>query len=63
VKVPTLVVAGADDKLTPPSMSEELAAGIEGARLEVLEKAGHMAASEQGDAFNALVGDFARGLR
>jgi 3-oxoadipate enol-lactonase len=62
VKVPTLVVAGADDRLTPVAMSEELAAGIPGARLEVLEAAGHMAASEQGEAFNRVVTDFARGL-
>jgi len=63
VKVPTLVIAGADDKLTPPAKSDELVAGIAGARLEILEKAGHMAASEQGEAFNALVTRFARGLQ
>jgi pimeloyl-ACP methyl ester carboxylesterase len=62
VRTPTLVVAGADDGVTPVALSEELAKGIAGARLEVLAAAGHQAPLEQSDAFNRLVGDFAAGL-
>jgi pimeloyl-ACP methyl ester carboxylesterase len=62
IAVPTLVVAGADDQVTPPALSEELARGIAGARLEVIPQAGHQAPLEQADAFNRLVGDFAAGL-
>ncbi len=45
--VPTLVVAGVDDVLFPPDCQEQLAAAIPGARLELVEGAGHNAHSEQ----------------
>lgn len=45
--VPTLVLCGRDDKVTPPALSEELAALIPGARLAWIEQAGHMALLEQ----------------
>src|SRR5262249_33665924 len=41
VTTPTLVVAGMDDAVTPVSCAAELARGIPGARLSVLEAAGH----------------------
>jgi len=59
VRIPVLVVAGADDKISPPAQSEELARGIAGARLEVLAQAGHQAPLEQSEAFNRLLADFA----
>jgi len=62
VTVPTLVVAGADDTIAPLALSEELARGIAGARLEVLAQAGHQAPLEQSDAFNRLVTEFAERL-
>lgn len=61
VQTPTLVVAGADDGVTPPSCSEALARGIAGARLETLAQAGHQAPLEQAQAFNDLVCGFAEG--
>jgi len=63
IRTPTLVVAGADDKVTPPSCAEELAERIPGARLEVIPQAGHQAPLEQADAFNGIVGRFAGELR
>jgi pimeloyl-ACP methyl ester carboxylesterase len=62
IRVPTLVIAGADDQVTPVALSEELAHGIAGARMEVIAQAGHQAPLEQADAFNRLVGGFAAGL-
>ena len=62
LRTPTLVVAGADDQVTPPANSEVLANGIAGARLELLAQAGHKAPLEQADAFNRAVIDFAEGL-
>lgn len=62
VKVPTLVVAGADDQVTPVACSEELARAIAGARLEVIAAAGHQAPLEQAAAFDRLVAGFAEGL-
>jgi pimeloyl-ACP methyl ester carboxylesterase len=62
IRVPTLVVAGADDQLTPVAQSEELVRGIPRARLAVLAEAGHQAPLEQSAAFNRLVTEFAEGL-
>lgn len=41
IRVPTLVIVGREDLLTAVACSEELAAGIPGARLEVIEDASH----------------------
>jgi len=55
IAAPTLVIAGALDAGTPPAMSETLARGIRGARLEVIPGAAHLAAVEAPEAFNAAV--------
>lgn len=39
---PTLVLVGAEDIWTPPYYAQELAGGISGARLKVLEQGGHI---------------------
>jgi pimeloyl-ACP methyl ester carboxylesterase len=62
VAVPTLVIVGGDDRLTPPRASEVLAAAIPGARLEVLPGAGHLSNIEAPEAFNRLLEDFLHGL-
>lgn len=62
VRVPALVVAGADDQVTPVAQAEELARGIPSARLEVLAQAGHQAPLEQSEAVNRLLAEFAEGL-
>jgi 3-oxoadipate enol-lactonase len=59
LRTPTLVVAGMDDAVTPVSCAEELARDIPGARLSVLEAAGHQAPLEQSDAVNRLLVEFA----
>jgi len=41
-EVPTLVMVGAQDRLTPLEHSERLAAGLPGSVLEVLDPCGHM---------------------
>ncbi len=58
VAVPTLIIVGDEDALTPPSAAESLAAGIRGAKLVVLPAAGHLSNLETPDAFNATVLDF-----
>jgi 3-oxoadipate enol-lactonase len=55
---PTLVVVGADDPGTPPAASEVIAAGIPGARLEIIPSASHLCCIEQPELFNRLVRDF-----
>lgn len=42
IQVPTLVLVGDEDKMTPERFAEELAGGIPGAALEVIPGAGHM---------------------
>jgi len=58
VEVPTLVIVGAEDVLTPPAESEAMAAAIRGARLEVVPRAGHLANLEQPAALNAALARF-----
>jgi len=58
IKAPTLVIAGELDAGTPPAMSEAIARGIPGARLEVIPGAAHLAAIEAPAAFDAAVGRF-----
>jgi pimeloyl-ACP methyl ester carboxylesterase len=44
---PTLVLCGRQDQLTPLDRHEEMAAGIKGAKLEVLEDCGHISTMEK----------------
>ncbi len=55
IRVPTLVVVGAEDTLTPPAMAQTLIEGIHGARLVTIAGAGHLANLEQPGAFTAAV--------
>ena len=41
ITVPTLVIAGRDDVVFPPECQRELAAGIPGAQLRLVDRAGH----------------------
>jgi pimeloyl-ACP methyl ester carboxylesterase len=52
IKCPTLVIVGREDALTPLALAEEIAAGIPGARLEIIPDCGHLSTLEQPDAVN-----------
>jgi len=54
LQLPTLVVVGEQDILTPPELAEEMAAAIPGARLARIAQSGHLPTMEQPDAANAL---------
>ena len=58
VAVPTLVIVGEHDLLSPPSIAEALAAQIPGSRLVVLEGAGHMSSMERPAEFNETLRSF-----
>lgn len=62
IAVPTLVVCGAEDQLTPPADSEALRDGIAGSRLVVIPRAGHLSSLEAPEEFslalNAFLGEF-----
>ena len=61
IAAPTLVIVGSEDQVTPPRVSEELAAGIPDTELEVVAGAGHLANQEQPERFNDLVDAFLKG--
>jgi 3-oxoadipate enol-lactonase len=58
ITTPTLVVVGDADIVTPPPLSEELAAGVRGARLVRIANAGHITSMERPAEFNAAVLEF-----
>jgi proline iminopeptidase len=58
ISVPTLVIAGRDDVFFPPEHQGQLAAGIPRARLQIIERAGHVAYSERPAEVMAAVTDF-----
>lgn len=55
VHAPTLVLAGRDDPLTPPWLSEELTRELPDARLVVIEGARHMPMVDAPEAVNMLL--------
>ncbi|MES2903468.1 MAG: alpha/beta fold hydrolase [Pseudomonadota bacterium] len=58
IDVPTLVLVGDEDAITPPALSQELTGLIPGATMQMIAKAGHLANIEQPAAFNAAIEDF-----
>jgi 3-oxoadipate enol-lactonase len=58
ITAPTLVVVGSADTETPPSYARFLADGIAGARLEIIDGAGHLAPAEDPATFNRLLAAF-----
>jgi pimeloyl-ACP methyl ester carboxylesterase len=59
LKVPTLVISGAADLATPPSIARMLAARISGSELVVAAESGHSVYWEAQDVFNRAVLEFA----
>ena len=58
IDVPTLVVCGAEDALTPVADSEAIHRGIPGSVLEIIPGAGHLSALEDPAAFNGALAAF-----
>ena len=55
---PTLVLCGRQDLITPPELSEEMAATIPGANLVLLEECGHLSPLEQPEAVTTALRDW-----
>jgi pimeloyl-ACP methyl ester carboxylesterase len=55
VMVPTLVMCGREDPVTPVPDHEAMAAKVRGARLEIIEHCGHLSTIEQPDAVNRVL--------
>jgi 3-oxoadipate enol-lactonase len=60
IDVPTLVVTSVGDRLIPPEVSSEMADRIAGAKLDVLDRAGHLSNLEAPDGFNRLLVEHVR---
>ncbi|MDP2840611.1 MAG: alpha/beta fold hydrolase, partial [Syntrophales bacterium] len=62
IRIPVLILCGADDKMTPPALSEYLRDHIPGAGLALIQGAGHFVMLENPEAFNAALADFVNAL-
>lgn len=62
IVLPTLILCGEDDQLTPVKYSQSLQSRIKGSKMEVLPDAGHMVMMEAPELFNKKIGEFIREL-
>ena len=62
IEVPTLIMVGDEDTLTPPAESQSMRAQIRGSRLEVISEAGHICNLERPSAFNHVLSEFVEGV-
>jgi pimeloyl-ACP methyl ester carboxylesterase len=58
ILVPSLVIVGDEDVITPPGESRALAARIPNAELAIIDGAGHFPMLEQPDVFNRFLEGF-----
>lgn len=58
IRVPTLLICGSQDRMTPPSRSEYLHEQIKGSQLHIVEEAGHMVMIEKPDEVVGLLTEF-----
>ena len=62
IRTPTLILVGDEDAITPLALSEELAALIPHARLDVIHGASHLANLDKPEEFNRAIDDFLSGV-
>ncbi len=58
IEVPTLIIVGREDAVTPVADAEFMHRAIRNSRLEVIEEAGHVSNIERGAEFNRALSDF-----
>ena len=62
IRVPTLVITGEEDAITPPAEARDWGGMIPDARIFEINEAGHLANLEMPDRFNALLTEFLEAL-
>jgi pimeloyl-ACP methyl ester carboxylesterase len=62
ISLKVLVICGVEDKMTPPEFSRQISEGISGAKLCLIEGAGHMVMMERPEEFNEALNKFALSL-
>lgn len=63
INVPTQLIVGAHDAITPPGDARLLARAIPGAQIEIVDRAAHMPSLEQPAVFNRVLGNFLERVR
>lgn len=58
ITIPTLIICGREDTVTPLEKSEYLKQHIQGATLEIIDDAGHVSNLEQPNKFNECLSEF-----
>ncbi len=58
ITVPTLVLVGSDDALTPPAEAAQIRRGIDGSHMALVAEAGHLSSLEQPEGFNTALRAF-----
>jgi pimeloyl-ACP methyl ester carboxylesterase len=58
IDVPTLIIVGTEDRVTPPEEARKMAAAIPGAQLVEIDQGGHMAPMENPEAATAAIRKF-----
>ena len=62
ITIPSLIICGAEDRMTPPKFSESLRDGLVKSTLHILDAAGHMVMLEKPDQVAELAQKFLDGL-
>jgi len=62
IDVPTLIIVGQQDAITPPSIAEEMHRRIRGSHYEIIADAGHMPPVERPEAFESVLRRFLNAL-
>jgi pimeloyl-ACP methyl ester carboxylesterase len=63
IAVPTLIIVGDADAITPPAVAEGMKKRIAGSQLALIRGAGHMAPMEQASQVNRAMRQFLEGLK
>lgn len=63
ITIPTLIICGKEDAMTPPNQAEALHIAIKNSVLQIIENAGHLSNLEQSDAFNKHLAGFIATLK
>jgi pimeloyl-ACP methyl ester carboxylesterase len=58
IKIPTVIICGAEDKMTPQKFSEFLHLGISNSQLHIVDNAGHLVMAEQPGAVADILKQF-----
>jgi pimeloyl-ACP methyl ester carboxylesterase len=58
IRVPTLILCGREDAITPLKLHEEMAKAIEGSMLVVIEECGHLSTLERPEEVNRALRDW-----